>query len=98
MKSSRHGHNINVMKLKPILLADTLVLLALTALAWGIAGWILALLVCAIGALLMRRGQTATVESDAEAAEGRRRTYAQFQKDLHDPTGTSAISIFRDLP
>lgn len=71
-------------------------MLALAALAWGIAGWILAVPVLAVGVLLIWQARTPTVESQAEVAEGRRRTYAQFEKDLNDPTGTSAISIFRD--
>lgn len=85
------------MNLKPLHVADALVLLALTALAWAIAGWFLGVPVFAVGVLLMWRARKAPVESEAEAADGRRRTYAQFQKDLHDPTGAAGIALLRDV-
>lgn len=85
------------MNLKAIHVSDALVLLALTALAWAIAGWFLAVPAFAVGVLLMRQTRKATAESLAEAAEGRRRTYAQFQKDLHDPTGAAGIALLRDV-
>lgn len=85
------------MKPTPIHIVDTGLLLTLTAFAWALAGWLLAMPVFAVGVLLMRQARKAPAESAEEVAEGRRRTYAQFQKDLHDPTGTPAISIFRDL-
>ncbi|MGQ0700315.1 MAG: hypothetical protein ACT4PZ_19000 [Panacagrimonas sp.] len=85
------------MKQTPLHLTDTALLLTLTVFAWALAGWLLAVPVYAIGVVLMRQARKAPAESPEEAAEGRRRTYAQFQKDLNDPTGTPAVSIYRDL-
>lgn len=85
------------MRPKPVQITDTLVMLALVALAWGIAGWVLAAPAILVGILLMRRTRRLPAESGAEAAEGRQRTYAQFQKDLNDPTGAAGIALLRDV-
>ena len=85
------------MKHKLVHLIDTAFLLLLTAFAWALAGWILAVPVLAAGVLVMRRARKLPADTPEEIEEGRRRTYAQFQKDLHDPTGGAGISLLRDV-
>lgn len=84
------------MKLNLVQICDAGLVALVTAGAAVFAGWPLALVMLAVGVFLVRRASKARPESPEEAAEGRRRTYAQFQKDLHDPTGTAAVSIYRD--
>ena len=84
------------MKLNLVQICDAGLVAMGAAVAGAIGGWPAALIALVIGAVLLRRASKAPVETQEEAAEGRRRTYAQFQKDLHDPTGTAAVSIYRD--
>ncbi len=85
------------MKHNLVHLVDAALLLLLAAFAWALAGWLLAAPVLAAGVLVMRRARKLPAETPEEVAEGRRRTYAQFQKDLHDPTGGAGISLLRDV-
>ncbi|MGQ0622770.1 MAG: hypothetical protein ACT4QA_23175 [Panacagrimonas sp.] len=85
------------MKLNLVQVCDAGLVALFTAGAAALAGWPLALAALIVGLIFLRRASKAPDEGPEEAAEGRQRTYAQFQKDLHDPTGTPAVSIFRDL-
>lgn len=84
------------MKLNLVQICDAGLVAMAAAIAGAVGGWPLALIALVIGIALLRRASKAPAETPEEAAEGRRRTYARFQKDLHDPTGTAAVSIYRD--
>lgn len=84
------------MKLNLVQICDAGLVAMVTAVAGAIGGWPLALIALVIGVVLLRHASNTPAETPEEAAEGRRRTYARFQKDLHDPTGTAAVSIYRD--
>lgn len=84
------------MKLNLVQICDAGLVAMVAAVVGAIGGWPVALIALALGIVLLRRAGKAPPESPAEVAEGRRRTYEQFQKDLHDPTGTAAVSIYRD--
>ena len=84
------------MKLNLVQVCDAGLVAMVAAVAGAIGGWPVALIALIVGVALMRRASKAPSETPEEAAEGRRRTYAQFQKDLHDPSGTAAVSIYRD--
>lgn len=84
------------MKINLVQICDAGLVAMVAAVAGAIGGWPIALIVLVVGLVLVRRASKAPAESPEEAAEGRRRTYAQFQKDLHDPSGTAAASIYRD--
>ena len=85
------------MKLNLVQICDAGLVAMVAAVAGAIGGWPIALIVLVIGVLMLRRASKAPAETPEEAAEGRRRTYAQFQKDLHDPTGGAGISLLRDV-
>lgn len=85
------------MKLNLVQICDAGLVAMLAAGAAALAGWPLAVVVLVVGVIVMRRGTKAPAETLEEEAEGRRRTYAQFQKDLHDPTGAAGISLLRDV-
>lgn len=84
------------MKINLVQICDAGLVATVAAVAGAIGGWPIALIVLVIGLVVVRRASEAPAESQEEAAEGRRRTYARFRKDLHDPTGTAAVSIYRD--
>ena len=85
------------MKLNLVQICDAGLVAMVAAVAGAIGGWPIALIALVIGAFLLRRASKAPAETPEETAEGRRRTYAQFQKDLHDPTGGAGISLLRDV-
>lgn len=84
------------MKLNLVQVCDAGLVVMVAAVAGAIGGWPVALIALVLGIVLLGRASKTPAETPEEAAEGRRRTYAQFQKDLHDPTGTAAVSIYRD--
>lgn len=84
------------MKLNLVLICDAGLVAMVAVVVGAIGGWPIAVIALVVGLVLVRRASKAPAESPEEAAEGRRRTYAQFQKDLHDPTGGAGISLLRD--
>lgn len=84
------------MKLNLVQICDAGLVAMVAAVTGAVGGWPVSLIALVIGVVLVRRASKAPPESQEETAAGRRRTYAQFQKDLSDPTGTAAVSIFRD--
>lgn len=85
------------MKITLVQFSDAALVALATICAAAFAGWTTALVVLSVGAFLVwRASRPAPAETPEEQAEGRQRTYAQFKKDLEDPTGTAAVSIFRD--
>lgn len=85
------------MKLNLVQICDAGLVAMVAAVAGAVGGWPVAVIALVLGIVLLQRASKAVAETPEETAEGRRRTYAQFQKDLHDPTGGAGISLLRDV-